>query len=364
MSLNQIEIKGYKSFRELDLELRSLNVLIGANGAGKSNFIILFEMLNEMAMGNLQTYVSTAGGADTFLHFGQKNTDRIYIKLTFDQNAYECTWLPTVEDSLVFGAETVYYQGQGYERPWSDSLGQGHSESRLSVKAAEPTNRVARYVLNHLQSWRVYHFHDTSNSAPVKKVRDLNDNLYLRSDASNLAAFLFHLQATATDHYTAIRDTVRMVAPFFDDFFLRPQTRNKDKIRLEWRQKGSDYPFLAHHLSDGTLRFIGLATLLLQPEPPSTILIDEPELGLHPYAINVLASLMRSAATRTQLIVSTQSVPLVNQFAPEDLLVADFLERATTITRPDPKKLTEWLEDYSLGDLWEKNVLGGRPAEW
>ncbi len=136
-------------------------------------------------------------------------------------------------------------------------------------------------------------------------------------------------------------------------------------IRLEWREKGSDFPFQAYHLSDGTLRFICLATLLLQPEMPSTILIDEPELGLHPYAIVVLASLMRSATKRTQLIISTQSVSLVNQFDAEDLLVVNRKEHdhryETLVERVDPDKLATWLEEYALGELWEKNVLGGRP---
>jgi predicted ATPase len=173
------------------------------------------------------------------------------------------------------------------------------------------------------------------------------------------------LRRTRKEHYEAIRDTIRLANPFFDDFLLRPHTDNENMIRLEWREKGSDFPFQAYHLSDGTLRFICLTTLLLQPQLPSTILIDEPELGLHPYAIVILASLMRSAAERTQLIVSTQSVSLVNQFDAEDLLVVERRERdnmhETVIRRVDPQRLSSWLDEYSLGELWEKNVLGGRP---
>jgi predicted ATPase len=217
-------------------------------------------------------------------------------------------------------------------------------------------------VYNSLISWKVYHFHDTSDSAPIKRIGDINDNRYLRPDGSNLAAFLYRLQHGASRHYETIRDTIRMVAPFFDDFILRPLPENEDKIRLEWREQGADYPFLAHHLSDGTLRFICLATLLLQPRLPSTILIDEPELGLHPYAITVLASLMHSAASKTQVVVSTQSVSLVNQFDPEDLLIVERRDRATVIEPLEPQRLSAWLEEYSLGELWEKNVLGGRPS--
>jgi predicted ATPase len=220
-------------------------------------------------------------------------------------------------------------------------------------------------VLDSLKSWKIYHFHDTSVSAPVKKARDINDNIYFRPDASNLAAFLYLLKETRNEYYEAIRDTIRLVTPFFDDFLLKPNRENENMIKLEWREKGSDFPFQAYHLSDGTLRFICLATLLLQPELPSTILIDEPELGLHPYAIVILASLMQSAAERTQLIVSTQSVSLVNQFDAEDLLVVERREHdhkyETVIGRVDSEKLDAWLEEYALGELWEKNVLGGRP---
>jgi len=304
--------------------------------------------------------VQRAGGADTFLYFGQKVTDEIRISLTFGQNAYSCVWIPTADDSLIFSDEVCYFHNdQNYPRPFEVSLGTGHRESKLPEKAKE--ERVAGYVLDSIKSWNVYHFHDTSKSAHVKKTGDINDNLCLRSDAGNLAAFLYLLRNTSSSHYEMIRDTIRQVAPFFGDFVLRPMPENENKIRLEWRERGSDYPFLAHHMSDGTLRFICLATLLLQPKPPSTILIDEPELGLHPYAINVLASLMRSASKRSQLIVSTQSVTLVNQFDAEDLLVVDRKEHATTIERVDSERLTEWLEDYAIGDLWEKNVLGGRP---
>ena len=173
------------------------------------------------------------------------------------------------------------------------------------------------------------------------------------------------LQRTKKEHYSAIRDTIRLVTPFFDDFLLRPHPENENMIRLEWREKGSDFPFQAYHLSDGMLRFICLATLLLQPTLPSTVLIDEPELGLHPYAIVVLASLMKSASERTQIIVSTQSVSLVNQFDPENLLIVERTENRgmyeTVITHVDPQRLLSWLEEYSLGELWEKNVLGGRP---
>jgi predicted ATPase len=365
MKLDHIEVSGFKSIRELKLDLGSLNVLIGANGSGKSNFITLFEALNHIVEGRFQLFVAKAGGAESFLYYGQKATNKIQIKLKFGRNAYECTLVPTVNDTLVFDEENCYYHYPGFAQPYKRLIGSGKKESGLETAATFSPMNVVAYVLETLKDWRVYHFHDTSESAPVKKSRDINDNIYLRPDASNLAAFLYLLKRTKSEYYKAIRDTVRLVAPFFDDFLLRPNPENENMIRLEWREKGSDFPFQAYHLSDGTLRFVCLATLLLQPQLPSTILIDEPELGLHPYAIAVLASLMRSASERTQLIVSTQSVSLVNQFDAEDLLIVERRESdkryETVIERVDPDKLASWLDEYSLGELWEKNVLGGRP---
>jgi predicted ATPase len=137
---------------------------------------------------------------------------------------------------------------------------------------------------------------------------------------------------------------------------------SKDNIEIEWTERESDVPMKAHQLSDGTIRFMCIAALLLQPDPPTTIIIDEPELGLHPYAITVLAGLLKSASKRVQVIVSTQSVPLVNEFEADDLIVVDREENQSVFRRPDPTALKDWLEEYSLGELWEKNVFGGRPT--
>ncbi len=359
MKLDKIKIAGFKSIREQEIELTGLNVLIGANGAGKSNFVSVFEFLNEMMERRLQQFVPRAGGADALLFFGQKETEKIEIYLAVGQSHYSCSLAPTVDDRLVFKHEFVGYGRQ------SALLGNGQIESKLPEQAGARGPGVSSYMLDAIKSWKLYHFHDTSDSAGVKRIRDIIHEMYLRPDASNLAAFLFRLRNSSPGHYEVIRDTVRMVAPFFDDFILRPLSENEDKIRLVWHEKGSDRPFLAHYLSDGTLRFICLATLLLQPDPPSIVVIDEPELGLHPYAITVLSSMLRSTSEKTQIIVSTQSVPLVNQLKPEDLLIVERVDRASVFKRLQADEIGQWLTDfdgyYGLGDLWEKNVFGGRP---
>lgn len=362
-ALDRLKIRGFKSIREADLELPRLSVMIGANGAGKSNLIAVFELLHALVHERLQVYVGRAGGADSLLHFGRKNTESLKLRFRFGNNAYECELLPTAEDSLVFGQETLFFYGPGYSRPYEEFLGSGQVESLLpeATRKAKRT-QIAHHVLKAFESWRVYHFHDTSAAARVKQSGDLDDNDYLREDAGNLAAFLYRMRKTEPDVYSNIVETIRMVTPFFGKFRLRPNPLNRRKIRLEWQERDSDVYFDAHALSDGTLRFICLATLLLQSKPPTTILLDEPELGLHPFAIAVLADLLRSAAQRTQVIASTQSVTLVNQLSPEDLVVVDREGRESTFRRPGEVEIASWLDDYSLGELWEKNVLGGRPG--
>lgn len=365
--IERITVQGFKSIRELSLALRPLNVLIGANGSGKSNFVGVFSFLNELINDNLQLHVGRSGGPDMFLHFGQKTTPQLQLRVDFlpgdgyRANAYACTLVPAVGNGFVFVEETAYFHDrQRYTVPYATPFGAGHSESKLTGEPAA----VAHYVTRAMKSWRIYHFHDTSETARVKQLGDLNDNDFLRPDASNLAAILFMLEQTQPGHYRNIVGAVRMIAPFFDQFTLRPSPLNPDKIRLEWREKGSDIYFNAYALSDGTLRFICLAALLLQASErlPDTILLDEPELGLHPYAITVLAQLLRAASKHTQVIVSTQSVTLVNQFAPEDIIIVDRAEQASRFRRLEQDQVDHWLEDYRLGDLWEKNVIGGRPS--
>jgi predicted ATPase len=142
---------------------------------------------------------------------------------------------------------------------------------------------------------------------------------------------------------------------------LRPIPSNPNQIQLEWYEKGSDFPFRANSLSDGTIRFICLATLLLQPRLPPLVILDEPELGLHPYAISILYRLLEQASKKSQLLISTQSVTLINYFSPEDVIAVDKEKGSSTFTRLDQLKIEKWMEDYTIGELWEKNIFGGRP---
>lgn len=361
--LDYITIKGFRSIAAIEeLPLRSINVLIGPNGSGKSNFVSVFSFLQAIRNGGLQDYVAKAGGADQLLHFGPRVTSQIEIKISFagEVNQYAISLEPDDLNQMVPSDTAFFWDKRRYpNRPYERSLGRSGMEAGIS----SDHGRVAGYVRGHLSSWRLYHFHDTSRTSPMKSDGQVDDNRFLRPDGSNLAAFLYLLRKKHSDAYSLIRGTVQQAAPFFRDFQLEPRGLDESRIRLEWLHEGSDAYFDASSLSDGTLRFMAMAALLFQPKElrPSVILIDEPELGLHPYAIALLASLMKQAATESQIIVSTQSPLLLDHFEPEDVLVADLVNRATQLTRLASQDLEEWFEEYSLGQLWEKNEFGGRP---
>nr|WP_268233505.1 AAA family ATPase [Tissierella pigra] len=337
-----------------------LNVFIGCNGAGKSNFISLFKMLQHIIDNKLEYYVTSQGGVDSILHFGSKTTEQLFVDFKFGDNGYGFILVPTKDNKLMFEEEWFYWEISGKKY-----LGSGYLESRWKKGTDTGIDNYVMPILKE-QKWRVYHFHDTSDTALIKREHGINDNISFATDARNLAAFLYMLKETESQHYEKIVKTIRLVAPFFDDFILRPNPLKGDRIQLEWKGIDNDIPFTASQLSDGTLRFICLATLLLQPPRlmSETILIDEPELGLHPYAITILASLIKSASKKKQIIISTQSVELLNQFDVEDIVVVNREENNSTFNRLNEKELEIWLEnEYTLGELWNKNLLGGRPAK-
>ncbi len=361
-TLEQLRVKNFKSIHDQTLRLGRLNVFIGGNGSGKSNLISVFHFLNRVIAGDLQTYTGEAGGADSILYFGRKQSPSLTVELEFGTgsyaNGYAFTLRPTAEDQFIFSSETIWFHDRTrYPNPLSIDLGSGYAEARVK----QSTERIAGHVRDDLASYRIYHFHDTSSSARVKQTGAVDDNRRLQPDAGNLAAFLYRLQQTHSGYFKNIEDTIRQIAPFFEGFRLEPSHLNLDKIRLEWKEKGSDAYFNASALSDGTLRFMCLATLLLQPILPTVVLLDEPELGLHPAAISLLADLLESVSQRTQVLVATQSVTLVNQFTPESVWVVERTDRQSVFQHLESANMSAWLENYSLGELWEKNILGGRP---
>jgi predicted ATPase len=368
--LKKIEIKGYRSIKDATVELRKLNVLIGPNGAGKSNFISFFKMLNEMMGGRLQKYIGETAFGHSILHFGPQVTPQLEATLEFEEgdavDTYYMRLFHAANDILLFADETLDYKREGWARTNRQpmSLGGGHPETKIREKAAEG-NLTAKAFRRILNDCRVYHFHDTSPSAPIRLSHYINDNQWLMPDAGNLPAMLYAYRERFSVVYDRIVSTMRKILPEFDDFILAPDTRNPNYIFLNWRKQGFKYLFGPHQISDGSLRAIALCTLFLQPEEslPDVIILDEPELGLHPHALEIVAGLMRavSETERTQVVVATQSQTFVNFFEPEEIITVECQEGQSQFNRLDPGKLKDWLEDYSIGELWQRNVIGGGP---
>ena len=356
--LSRITISGFKSIKNCDISFGRINVLIGSNGAGKSNFISAFSLLHDVLSKNLQFSIAQSG-VNSLLYKGRKVTDEIAFEVFFGYNSYGFNLVPTDDNRLIFKKEFFGYYGQ-----WENesNVARGHSEALWDNGAH---NQIDQYVIPILkkQNWRVYHFHDTGRSAKVKQEHNISNNRGLLFDAANLAAFLYRLKNNYKNKYDEIIQTIQLIAPYFSDFVLEPKEGNEEQIVSRWQQKGCEDIFNASQLSDGTLRFICLATLLLQPHDlqPATIIIDEPELGLHPYAITIFAEMVKQLSNKKQIIISTQSVELLNEFNVADVIVVDRDENGSVFKRLNEDALQIWLEeDYALGDLWKKNVLGGR----
>ena len=363
-TLAQLTVKNFKSIRDQTLRLGKLNVFVGGNGSGKSNLVGVFRFLNRVVAGELQTHTAVSGGANAILHFGRKRSPLLEMAVEFeegsDANGYRLQLLPTQVDRFIFMKEEVWYRdGAKFpppHKPFDEQLGTGHGESKL----VNFPSRISGYVLSDLSSYRIYHFHDTSAEARVKQTQALDNTAVLLADAANLAPFLRRMRDVSPGHFQNIEEAVRQVVPFFAGFHLEPDDSGKNLL-LAWREKGHEEPFPAAALSDGTLRFMCLATLLLQPSLPAVVLLDEPELGLHPAAIHLLATLLDSASTRSQVLVATQSVTLLNQLTPDDVWTVERRSGESIFTPLREADRSTWPAGAALGDLWERNVFGATP---
>ncbi len=350
--LSRVIIDGYKSIQHTDVELRPINILIGSNGVGKTNFISFFKLINIIYEQRLHNY-TMQNSAERLFHYGLKQTSELKGYLAFGDNAYEVRLQARDNGSLFIAEERSYYQSSSFNVSNID-------ESQIKNSS---TYRD-RWLRDYLQSYKIFHFHDTSKGAPLRSSANINDNRYLKTDGSNLPAFLFMLQEKYPKTLRRIELTIRSVMPYFGNFSLAPSLLDESQINLQWSDiENNEKYFDANDLSDGSIRFIALATLLLQPTLPKVIIIDEPELGLHPTAIVKLAGMIKSVASRgCQIIVSTQSVNLINNFDAEDIITVDRKDKQSTFNRLNNDTLQHWLNDYSLGELWTKSIINGQPT--
>jgi predicted ATPase len=348
--IERIKIENFKSIRKLDLELKPINILIGANGAGKSNFLSFFELINYYDARAFEPNLKR--DANKYLHYGRKKSkfisSTIYLK---SLKPFHIKFTPNFHSNDLVLEEIGAFSNESEKK-----------DSWLYNDLKKPYSEV-------FDSFRVYHFPDTTENSRIKGVNHTDDNRYLRKDGENLAAFLYLLQEKVPKQFKIIEKQICSIAPFFERFDLMPRNDDRNNIVLKWKEKGFDDYFEAFDLSDGTLRFMALATLLMQPELPPIIIIDEPELGLHSFAITKLAALIRQVSIKgTQIIIATQSIEFINHFEPEDIIVVDrksdnynHQQEESVFHRLNSEDLKDWLESYSIGEIWEKNIIGGRP---
>ncbi len=364
--LSKIKIDGFRSIKHAEIECAPLTVLIGANGAGKSNLIDFFRMLNYMqSRGFQQPYLTDRGPASHVLHFGPKTTQVIQGELEFvtdrGSNFYRFSLAHVrQDDAFIFTNEEVQFQSA---RPIPLGPG-GHRESGLAELWSENEVTV-RFIKGLLMRCRVFQFHDTSVTSHLRGKPFAEEARYFYSDGGNLAAILLRLREESPAVYKSIVQTLRLILPWFEDFILEKEgPTGRQMVPLRWRMgRKGDYDFVAGQLSDGSLRTMALVTLLHLPEglQPSIMIIDEPELGLHPSAEEIIAGLIRAAAREVQIILSTQSATFVDHFEANHIVVVENEGGRSTFSRQSSDKLAAWLQRYTLGQVWNKNLIGGRP---
>lgn len=373
--LTQMELRGFKSIDDdgQSLSFGDINLFIGPNGSGKSNVLAFFSLLNYLSTGAMNKFIfEDGGGASAFLHDGPKVTRCIEANITFEndehRNTYAFTLSHAAGDRLLFTEEHLLWQRADKEKPFAHTFEPGGFEASL-IEAAQHgeagiIQKTASRFRQLLRGCQVFHFHDTSPQARIHRQTNLHDNRFLRSDAGNLAAFLYRLREDYPNYYRRILSQVKRILPQFGDFILEPIGQNPN-ILLQWEDHKRDYLLGSQQLSDGSLRFMALATLLLQPPDllPQVIVLDEPELGLHLDAMLQLIGMVRTASAYSQIILASHDTQLLNALDASQIVVSTFdpQRKSSVFNRLPEEALAEWLENYTMAELWEKNILGGKP---
>ena len=368
-SLGKLTIRGFKSIRELedfdlefkpisgleDFEQRNLNILIGANGSGKGNLIAAIQMLKAQAAGTLESYIASNGGVSALLHNGSKPANKIELEASISSNSYKLSITPKPDGSYELAESASPHIASKTEPEDAED------DRLLAVQqdvAAYPSEGAKESVHQSINSWRMYHFHDTGPTAAMRRPGLIQDNEHLRPDASNIAPYLLRLRDEHPSTYKRVLYGWHHIAPFLDDPILETHKVGREtKVSLAWKAKGSSCTMQARHLSGGVMRFLCLAAALWHKNYPPMIVVDEPELGLHPDPVDLAYELIECAARHTQVITATQSTLLLRECAIEDVVVVRRKDDQSTFEKLKHDDFKAWLEDYSVSGLWLMNVI-------
>ena len=364
--IESIHVKGFRSLADVKLDnIPNPMVLLGANGTGKSNVLRFFEMLRETYQHGLTRFVLRRGGADDQLFGGQRETTRIHACVRFRTspgvNDLSFSLSCNDGDRLAIENEEFRFEPDDGRGGYSYGPHDAGFESVFCKIVPSPGGHPrAKAAIGFLRDCALYQFHDTSRDAPIKKRWDVEDSHRLLEHGGNLGPILLRLREHHPTKYGLICRRIRLVLPEFDDFQLEEEY---GKTILRWRGKNTDKTLGAHLTSDGSLRVFCLLTLLSLPDEvlPRIILLDEPELGLHPFATSLISSMVKSLSRRCQVIVATQSPHFVDAFGLDEIVVLEMRDGKTEAKRFKEEDFSQWLDDHTSGQLWWSNLLGGYP---
>lgn len=384
----RIRVQGFRRLRDVDLKLRPLNVLIGANGCGKTSLLDVFSLLSASAKGDLREMISDIAGIDSNLttlrgvagekaRFARCELDKQVQTLGYAPLKYSITFKPSKtsyeipDESLtqqtdmtksvpmkhleVMHGRVRYYDPNARQLmvpnwvydPWESAL------SQVPNMYQEPGT-----FRRTLGSSTHYHALDVSSRAPVRLPQQMREAKLPGPNGEDLAACLYWMREADPDRFETIEDTLRVAFPSFERLNFPPVAAGL--LAITWKEQDVKYPFYMHQLSEGTLRFLWLVTLLYSPGLTEVTLLDEPEVSLHPELLSILADCLRDASQRTQLIVATHADRLVRFLKPEEVVILDMEDGATTATRADELDLDAWLSEYTLDQVWQAGRMGGR----
>lgn len=358
-----VTIEGFRSLKNIhNLELPQLTVLIGANGAGKSTLIRFFEMLGWMLKAkNLQEFVLRHGGGDDQFFMGARKTPRIHAELCLEtasgHNDYRFDLAHVSAGDTVMVMNEAIRFAPGHiqnEATWTEIDAVGKESGLLDW-----TTKTAQTIVSLLRQCSTYQFHDTSINAAIHNRWDVTESFRLRSDGGNLAAVLLDLRNSDRKRYELVVKQIGRVLPTFKDFVLEEEA---GKVLLRWVGRQSDKVFGSHLTSDGSLRLFCLLTLLNLPPDrlPDVMFFDEPELGLHPHAITLVAEMFKRLSKKRQIFIATQSPYLVDCFELENIIVATANNGETVLRNLPREHYQRWLdEEYQLSEIWLQQATGG-----